>query len=309
MHLPIALSFLSLLSTTTTTTTHALSTAAAAAAAPKTGTSYQNALQQKRSTVDYLSTLSPIAGDGDPIPEITRLRFALGTKTQAEAASALRETLTYRRGEGKDIIESAANAVEKATANGGWDNEPVRLAAPHADRINRFITPKNILTLSSHDGDLIYVIRASVIDDRELMDTVSIEEMTEFFLYVKEVHNLIANERTLRTGRLCEVIFANDISGVRKPPDKRFSQALSASSKQYEQLYPALAGPTLILNLPGILQAFVGLIKPLFPKTVQDRLKFKKAPVLARQKELSPLGVIGGEERERFLAEIQRLMR
>lgn len=52
-------------------------------------------------------------------------------------------------------------------------------------------------------------------------------------------------------------LFSNDISGVRKAPDKRFSKALTSSSDQYEDLYPSLAGPTMILNLPLILQAFV----------------------------------------------------
>ena len=46
----------------------------------------------------------------------------------------------------------------------------------------------------------------------------------------------------------------------------------------------------MILNLPLILQAFVGLLKPLFPKSVQARLVFKRAPVLASLKELTPLG-------------------
>ena len=54
-------------------------------------------------------------------------------------------------------------------------------------------------------------------------------------------------------------------------------------------LYPSLAGPTMILNLPFILQAFVGLFKPLFPKSVQARLKFERAPFLADLGELTPL--------------------
>merc|ERR1711871_380708 len=107
----------------------------------------------------------------------------------------------------------------------------------------------------------------------------------------------------LRSGRLGNVIFANDISGTRKPPDSRFSKGLTASSKQYEKLYPSLAGPTMILNLPFILQAFVGLLKPLFPKTVQERLKFKKAPVLAALKELTPL-TTNPTTRKSFITEL-----
>merc|ERR1712078_912754 len=92
-----------------------------------------------------------------------------------------------------------------------------------------------------------------------------------------------------QSGRLCNVIFANDITGTRKAPDAQFSKALTASSKSFEKLYPGLAGPTMILNLPLILQAFVGLFKPLFPKSVQARLKFERAPFLSKLGELSPL--------------------
>ena len=83
---------------------------------------------------------------------------------------------------------------------------------------------------------------------------------------------------------------------------------LSSSSKQYEGLYPSLAGPTMILNLPFVLQAFVSLFKPLFPKTVQARLKFEKAPVLASFKELTPLSS-EGRPKEQFLGEVNRLLK
>lgn len=267
-----------------------------------TNPSVNSLLNTNRASVDALASLSA------DVPELTRLRFALAFPNQAEAKRALRAALAYRKGAGRSIVNSAAEAVRQATAGGGWDNEPVRAAAPHAAIINRFITPKNILTLSTDDGDLVYVIRASLIDDRALMNRVSVEQMGEFFLYVKEVHNLIADSRSEKSGRLCEVIFANDISGVRAIPDQRFSKALTASSQQYEKLYPSLAGPTMILNLPFVLQAFIGLIKPLFPKTVQDRLKFQSAPVLAGLKELTPLST-NNNSRNAFLMEVKRLLR
>jgi hypothetical protein len=36
-----------------------------------------------------------------------------------------------------DEVDLAREAVEKAMANGGWDNDPVRNAAPHAELINQ----------------------------------------------------------------------------------------------------------------------------------------------------------------------------
>merc|ERR1711990_375339 len=164
-------------------------------------------------------------------------------------------------------------------------------------------TPKNILTLSTDEGDLVYVIRASLIEDKELMSKCSVDQLVEFLLYVKEVHSLCVNARSERTGRLCNVIFANDITGTRKAPDPLFGKALTASSKSYEKLYPSLAGPTMILNLPFVLQAFVALFKPLFPKTVQARLKFERAPYLAKLSDLTPLTADAGS-RKLFLAEV-----
>jgi len=260
-------------------------------------------LRRNGRVMDSLATLS------EDVSEITRLRFALGFDTPSEAKSALREAIAYRsRGRGKVIVEAAHKAYETAFIGGGWDNGVVRDAAPHANLINKFISSKNIVTTSTAAGDLVYVIRASGIDDKAMMDKVSVEQLSEFFMYVKEIHNLVANTRSEQSGRLCEVIFANDIVGVRKPPDPRFSKALSSSSSQYAKLYPSLAGPTLITNLPFILQAFVGLFKPLFPKSVQDRLKFVRAPVLATCKDLTQL-TGNSRVRKDFIVEIDRLLK
>jgi len=267
------------------------------------GENVKSLLTANRATVDALAKTFP------DVPEMTRLRFSLAFPSQSEARRALRESVLYRTGAGKSLVENAAKAVKQATANGGWDNESVRKAAPHAASINQFITPKNIITLSTDEGDLVYVIRASLINDKKLMNKVSVAQMSEFFLYVKEVHNIVADARSLKSGRFCEVIFANDISGVRAIPDSRFSKALTESSQQYEKLYPALAGPTMILNLPFILQAFIGLIKPLFPKTVQNRLKFERAPVLAGLSELTPLSSNNDRARAAFLREVKSLLR
>eukprot|EP00592_Proboscia_alata_P006337 CAMPEP_0194360666 /NCGR_PEP_ID=MMETSP0174-20130528/8034_1 /TAXON_ID=216777 /ORGANISM="Proboscia alata, Strain PI-D3" /LENGTH=333 /DNA_ID=CAMNT_0039132301 /DNA_START=90 /DNA_END=1094 /DNA_ORIENTATION=- len=266
------------------------------------GSDMNSLINANRADIDRL------AADSGGVPEITLLRFVLAFDTETERRQALRETIEWRRGKGNSIVKSAREAVKKATAGGGWDNDAVRDAAPYASVINRYISPKNVLTMSTDEGDLVYVIRASCIDDTALMSDVSVAQLVDFFLYVKEVHSIVANARSLKTGRLCAVIFANDISGVRAIPDQRFSEALTASSQQYEKLYPAMAGPTMILNLPFVLQAFIGLIKPLFPKSVQERLAFESAPVLAGFDVLTPLST-DDNARKSFLAEVKNLLR
>ena len=64
----------------------------------------------------------------------------------------------------------------------------------------------------------------------------------------------------------------------------------------------------MILNLPFILQSFVGLFKPLFPKSVQDRLEFARAPFLASLDELTPL-TTDPTARAKFVAEVDELLR
>ena len=264
-------------------------------------TQVQSLLSENSALVSQLASMAP------GMSEISLLRFAMQFPDPVEAKAALQEALAWRAGEGKAIVDSAAEAVAKATAGGGWDNQPVRDAAPNAALINQFVTPKNILSLSTSAGDLVYVIRASGVDDKDMMSKVSVDQVVQFFLFVKEVHLLVCNARSEQTGRLCNVIFANDITGTRKAPDPLFGKALTASSKSFEKLYPGLAGPTMILNLPFILQAFVALFKPLFPKTVQARLKFEKAPYLAKMTELTPLAT-DANSKKMFLAEIDNLL-
>ena len=285
---------------------HARSTAVnveATEAAVSTGPSLATKLG-KQAQVDQLKASAP---DG-AMTETQLLRFAMAFDDMAEAKAAVASAAAWRKGEGKGIVDAAAAAVAKATSGGGWDNGAVRDAAPHAAALNEFITPKNILTMAMDSGDLVYIIRASAIDDNKMMSKVSVKQVSDFFAYVKEVHSIVADARSERLGRVCEVIFANDISGIRSPPNADFSKALSSSSKQYEGLYPSLAGPTMILNLPFVLQAFVSLFKPLFPKTVQARLNFEKAPVLASFKELTPLSS-EGRPKEQFLGEVNRLLK
>jgi len=246
------------------------------------------------------------------VSELTRLRFAMAFDTGWEAKIAFREALEYRQSpQGKAIVEAAATAYQAAIqgGEGTWNNDIVRAAAPHATVINQYVTSQSFVTVSTADGDLVYVIRASLIDDTKLMNQVSVTQLSDFFLYVKEIHHLVANQRSAQSGRLCEVIFANDITGVRKPPDKRFSKALSSSSAQYEKLYPSLAGPTMILNLPFLLQAFASFFKPLFPKSIQVKLKFLRAPVLGSLRDLTPLAMYNGRQKKAFLLEIEKLLK
>jgi CRAL/TRIO domain len=227
-------------------------------------------------TLPKLQRLAP-SESGD---EVFLLRFC----TCDDPEQALREAMKWRTSKaGADICASAKLAVTEAMAGGKkWDNDPVFARAPYATIIGQYITPANCITTTSRTGQLVYCIRAGSIDDKKLMGAVSVEQLVDFFLYVKEVNWQVANLRssTDDNDTLQTIITCNDLAGVKLLGGSAdFRTALSKSSKLAATIYPGLAGPTLLLNLPMLLSALVQLFTPLFPESVKARLKFVQGPL------------------------------
>lgn len=215
------------------------------------------------------------------------LRFAIEHKGDVTAAvKNFQEVVQWRKRKGKALVEAAAGAVKQALVGGKWNNEPVIAAAPYCEVISKYLTASQIIVVPLRNGDLCSCIRASAIDDKALMDAVPVDQLVEFFLYCREVNLLVADKRSKATGQLIRLLAANDLTGVSKFPDDRFQKALTESSKLATTLYPGLSGPTVILNLPGIVRLLVQFFTPLFPGAVQQRLKFAKGP-MAYLKDLS----------------------
>lgn len=231
-----------------------------------------------RAAIDDLrSACKDVLTDQD---DLWLLRFVLEKNGDvAEAAANVREVIEWRKGEGAAIVASADKAIAEATAGGGWNNEPIYAAAPHTDKLKNFLTPECIVVLSLKSGDLMSCIRAAAIDSPKMMDAVTVDELTEFFIYSREINSRVAQMRSKQTGRLTKLVAANDLTGVSSFPDSRFQEALTGSSKKAVTLYPGLAGPTVLLNLPWLARALVGLLAPLFPGAVRDKLKFARTPM------------------------------
>ena len=251
-----------------------------------------------------------IVGSIDELPysnDMFYLRFCLDGK----GTDGLKEALEWRQGPGSAICQAAKMAVQKATEGQGWNNDPARNDAPHSGNINKYITPKTSLTTKTSQGDLMYCIRAGFIDVEGLVGSLDnpADQLSDFFLYCKEVNSLVLNERSLEEDKVLYLLTVNDLQGLKLlgggQEDALFREALSSSSKQGNVVYPGLAGPTLLLNLPKLLTFIVKLFTPLFPPEVSARLKFESGP-LSKVKDLSQIGY-GGSEREKFLKEIDKL--
>jgi len=266
-------------------------------------------LSKHASTISKLKSSFPQDFD-----DIQLLRFAVAFDDDFDAAaSALKETDGWRKGEGKGIIEAATKAIEAARAGGGWDNAEIFSGAPHSAAISPFISPSGseFITLVSRSGQsgvpyLVKVIRAGSIDDKNLMAAVSTEQMVEFFMYATVVNSLVADSLTREGSGLVTIVTANDLGNVDLLGDATFRKALSAASKKANALYPGLGGPTILLNLPAFLGALVKVFKPLFPPAVQKKLKFEQGP-LKNVGDLRELGVVG-DSRETFLKQIDAII-
>ena len=271
-------------------------------------------LKTYSSSIDELKQKAAQELDGDDVPgnDVFYLRYCLEYEDEEERVSKLKDSLRWRIGEGKSICDVATAAIEKASSSTSdkWDNQPVMDMAPHASIINKYITPSQCITTFSRQGDLVYCIRAGKIDDVSLMNEVTLEQMTEYFLYCKEVLAQVSNAQSIRTDRLVKTITANDLSGVKLiGGSDSFRKALGASSSKASELYPSSAGPTLLLNLPGLLGALVKLFTPLFPAKVQQKLRFEQGPL----KKISDLSIVGtsnadAPERTAFLDSLDKLV-
>lgn len=264
-------------------------------------------LEQHRAEVDELASRTASERGADE-NESWLLRFVLESESVDDAVASVNKVLQWRRGEGKPIVDAAAAAYEAATAGGGWNNEAAIGAAPNAAVICKYLKASQIQTIPDPQrGYLIYVIRASAIEDKALMSEVSQDELSDFFVFAKELNGRVALARSEATGKLIGLVTANDLSGISLTGSGEFRSALSLASKRTAPLYPGIAGPTLLLNLPPLLSALVGLFKPIFPKKVQEKLKFESGP-LKKIKDLEELlqekGGAPNERRLQFLNEI-----
>lgn len=287
--------------------------AAAAYITPRgTPLQLQTLLSSNQKKIDSLKDIAQsITCDEAVVPsnDIFFLRYLLEEtyEDEDERIEAFKSNIHWRNNEGKHIVSKALAAIRAQPIDPicVW-NESIQQEAPHADRILKYLTPKMMATTSVPSGDLVYCIRAGKIDSKALMSSVSIEEMHDFLLYTKEVNAQVADIRSMETGKLVKVITGNDMSGVKLVggTSADFQSALSSSSKLSNVLYPSLSAQMLMLNLPRLLGASVKMVMPMFPPSVQGRVRFESGPL----KNVCLTKIMeDGEERDEFINQMDAL--
>jgi len=269
--------------------------------------SVSSLIKQNEAKISKLEEVAALYPDA-PSDKVYYLRYCIPEKgSDEDMISQLKSNLEWRSDDGKVICESARAAVDAATSTADiWDNTPVISMAPYSEVASKFITSAQCITTTSRQGDLVYIVRAGKIDDVSLMSELTVEQLTDFLLYCREVNSIVANARSIQKDRLVSLIVANDLTGLKFGGDATFQKALSATSAKSNKLYPALAGPTLLLNLPGLLGFLVKIFTPLFPREVRKKIVFAKGP-LRDVSDLADISVTGGT-REKFMSDLDELV-
>jgi hypothetical protein len=300
---------------------------------------YSNEVKELKSIVQSAASSSNGKLNIDDIPynnDAYYLRYCLlsdsDDSTESDLRSKLLESLQWRMSaQGQLICNAARTAVVQATAttttsSNGWtknNQNDVFALAPHASKISPHITPSNCITTSfdssnnsnrnnDNSNDLIYCVRAGAINDVALFQSVTTNEMIDFFLYVKEVHALVSDMRSLSCDRLLYTVTCNDLSNVKLiGGSNEFRKALSqASTLASTIIYPSTyTGPTLLCNLPMLVSALVQLFTPLFPEKVKQRLKFVQGP-LSNVADLTEISTTTSNpsKRAEFLQQLNKIL-
>ena len=123
-----------------------------------------------------------------------------------KASQALKNTLEFRNSpEGEVIIKAAATAIHSAYSGNEFNNDPILSAAPYSEKVTKFVTAESSITQRISDNLLLYIIKAGKIDDKKLMKEVTVDELTAFYLYAKEVQFQVSESATQKNA-LCQVV-------------------------------------------------------------------------------------------------------
>ena len=201
----------------------------------------------------------PEAGSGVQFDDVFLLRYLLSHKGDAAKATApLLETLQWR----KDNAETLASLKTIHDI-------------PNAATFLRFQTVGDIGATFS--GWTTFVVRTAHSDLTSLMNAMSVQEVSEYLTFSKELQWRDCDKKTRETGMLVKNISVIDMQGFSLfGADRRFFAALGDSSKKSAIVYPQLLGATICVNAPSFIQLIIKAFSPFMPQSALDKQRFCK---------------------------------
>ena len=245
-------------------------------------TTHANAIVELRTAVQDLLPAAPV--DGVAFDDIFLLRYILSFKQVDKATPPCRETLEWRV-KNKDILHRLTST--------GIDG------IPNASTFLKFQTVGDIST--TFQGWTTYVVRTAHSDLPSLMGAMSVQEVSDYLTYSKELQWREVDRLTRATGVLVKNISVIDLNGFSFfGADRRFFKALGDSSKVSAVVFPQLLGATICVNAPSFIQLLISSFGSLMPKSATDKQRFCKVKntVTENASKCPFLNMFGGQDSE-----------
>ena len=217
---------------------------------------HMDAITELREAVAEELPKEPV--DGIAFDDIFLLRYILSYKTAAKAEGPCRETLEWRR-ENADVLSRLKTIHD----------------IPNASTFLKFQTVGDID--AKFAGWTTFVVRTAHSDLTACMNALSVQEVSEYLTFSKELQWRECDRLTRETGVLVKNISIIDMNGFSLfGADRRFFAALGDSSKKSAIVFPQLLGATICVNAPSFIQLIVKAFSPFMPQSALDKQRFCK---------------------------------
>jgi hypothetical protein len=221
-------------------------------------------LAEHRSNVQVVLQALHVQGDEEVVvDELFALRFVLSAisakKDINHAIRNAQDTLEWRR-------------AHRAMLSDVARNPPV---LPHIDIVYKYVRTSFCGTL--HGWHPILVTRPGISDIPSLMNSISMDHLSEYVLMENEQAFRLVDRLTRESGRLCKLISIIDMQGTSFHMfDSRAARAQGKASHISAKMYPQLLGKTVAINAPSFMTVLFNMFS--FLLSPQMVAKFSICP-------------------------------
>lgn len=223
---------------------------------------------------ESITALKALLGEMDPSEDDTILmRFIIQEGSKIEVAAA-------RAREGRELRVKHAAVLEKAR---------IGEHLPQEAEIRKFLCygrwnyPN---AESEYDCPPMIITRSGKSNGQALMQAVTVDELSEYFIWERQRCFDEVSRRCHETGRLVMMISVNDLEGAslitgREP---KFFQAVKEASEAGACLFPLLTRKHVMVNSGRVIEALFKIASAFMPQRVLDKVAFMRCEELLQGK-------------------------
>lgn len=206
--------------------------------------------------------------------DLWMLRFLLSHNTKvSKASTAAINTMNFRKERKMNELGDIRN---KLLDHSNIDAQCDRYFEIHKQYLK--VCHSNLalmFTLPDPDRGLVQIITPKFIDQKKVVQDMTIEETVDVYLLSNETIFQINDEITRRTGKLTKVLRIMDMTGFSlKDFDREYIKRDGAANKAIEDCYPGLLGTCVVNDPPSWVSAVWKVVKYFFPKRFVEKLAF-----------------------------------